>query len=61
VSVTIGGKSAAILWAGRYQGSQNGFQINVRVPQGLTPGLVDVGLAVGFLAAPVVQAALDTN
>jgi hypothetical protein len=59
VSVSIGGQTASVLWAGRYQDSLNGFQINVRVPEGLTPGIVDVRLAVGFMAAPVVQAALD--
>jgi uncharacterized protein (TIGR03437 family) len=49
VSVTIGGQPAAVLYAGGAPGLVAGvLQVNVRIPEGVTPGpAVPVGLTVG--------------
>jgi uncharacterized protein (TIGR03437 family) len=48
VTVTIGGREAQVLYAGSAPGAIAGlFQVNVRVPEGLTPGASPVVLTVG--------------
>jgi uncharacterized protein (TIGR03437 family) len=48
VSVTIGGKSAEVLYAGAAPGLISGvLQVNVRLPDGIASGAVPVEVRVG--------------
>ncbi len=49
VEVKINGNSAEVLYAGGYPGALDGYQVNFRVPAGITPGAVTLALAAGFV------------
>ena len=59
ISVTIGGIDAPVLLSGRYQNSQDGYQINLRVPPGLNSGPANLQIVSGFIAGPSVQVYVD--
>lgn len=50
VEVRVNGNSAEVLYAGGYPGALDGYQVNFRVPAGITPGTATVGLTAGFIA-----------
>ena len=50
VEITMNGTPAEVLYAGGYPGSVDGYQVNVRVPDGTASGLVTVQLTVAWVA-----------
>ena len=52
VSVTIGGRSAAILFAGIAPQFLGLLQVNARVPSDATTGLVPISVQIGNFASP---------
>jgi uncharacterized protein (TIGR03437 family) len=46
----MNGTPAEVLYAGGYPGSVDGYQVNVRVPDGTASGLVTVQLTVAWVA-----------
>ncbi|PWU00145.1 MAG: hypothetical protein C5B51_25740 [Terriglobia bacterium] len=55
VEVTIGGREAEVLYAGGYPGSTDGFQVNVRLPTGLSPGPASVRLNAAFVPSAAIN------
>ena len=59
IEVTIGGRTADVLYAGGYPGSSDGFQINFRVPSEVGLGMVDLKLSAAWIAGPTVRIAIE--
>ena len=49
IEVNVGGQAADVLYAGGYPGSADGFQVNFRVPSGLTPGTASLQVTAAFI------------
>jgi uncharacterized protein (TIGR03437 family) len=59
VEVSINGTPAEVLYAGGYPGSVNGYQINLRLPAGITPGLASLQVSVAWIAGAEVKIAIQ--
>ena len=58
VTVTVNGAEAEVLYAGGYPGSVDGYQVNLRLPVNLTPGLGTIQVAAAWIQSPAVQIAV---
>ena len=59
IEVTIGGRTADVLYAGGYPGSSDGFQINFRVPSEVGPGMAELKLSSAWIAGPAVRIPIE--
>jgi len=59
VEVSVNGAPAEVLYAGGYPGSINGYQINLRLPAGITPGLASLQVSVAWIAGAEVKIAIQ--
>ena len=59
IEVTVDGQTAEVLYAGGYPGNAEGFQINFRVPSGVTPGMANLQVSSAWVAGPVVRIAIQ--
>ncbi len=55
VTVTIGGARAEVLFAGLAPGLVGVYQVDVRVPEGMAPGIREVVLEQGGTRANIVR------
>jgi len=53
------GQAADVLYAGGYPGSTDGFQVNFRVPSGITAGTKTLQIAAAFISSPEVNIAIQ--
>ena len=54
IAITVAGQAADVLYAGGYPGSTDGFQVNFRVPSGVSAGMAPLQLSAAFIpASPV--------
>jgi hypothetical protein len=58
VEVTVNGAAAEVLYAGGFPGTVDGYQINVRLPSGITPGTANLQVSVAWIAGPEVRVAI---
>ena len=58
ISLTVGGQEANVLYAGGYPGSIDGYQVNFRVPDGLSSGLTAVRLTSAWIGGREVKLAV---
>ncbi|HLJ13901.1 MAG TPA: hypothetical protein VKV15_05345 [Bryobacteraceae bacterium] len=59
IDITVGGQAADVLYAGGYPGSTDGFQVNFRVPSGITAGTKTLQIAAAFISSPEVNIAIQ--
>jgi hypothetical protein len=59
VEVTLNGVQAEVLYAGGYPGAVDGYQVNIRLPAGLTPGMASLQMKVAWIAGPEVKIAVQ--
>ena len=59
IEVTVGGQPAEVLYAGGYPGTTDGFQVNFRMPSGLTPGMSSLQLTSAFIPGGVVSISIQ--
>jgi uncharacterized protein (TIGR03437 family) len=55
VAVLVNGKPAEVLGAVGYPGASDGYQVNFRVPPGVTSGLATVAVSAAWIAGPEVK------
>ena len=55
VEVTVNGVPAEVLYAGGYPGAVDGYQVNFRLPSGITPGTVNLQVSAAWIAGPEVR------
>jgi hypothetical protein len=54
VEVTLNGVPAEVLYAGGYPGAVDGYQVNFRLPSGITPGTARLQVSAAWIAGPEV-------
>ena len=54
VAVTVNGTAAEVLYAGGYPGSVDSYQVNFRVPSGLSGGMASLEISAAWIAGPPV-------
>ena len=59
VQVIAGGNPAEVLYAGSYPGSVDGYQVNFRLPSGVSAGSASVELQAAFVAASPVAISIQ--
>ncbi len=59
VGVGINGIAADVLYAGGYPGSIDGYQVNFRMPTGITPGTATLRISAGFINGSTVTIAVQ--
>ena len=55
VEVLVNGKPAEVLYAGGYPGAVDRYQVNFRVPDGITAGMASVQLSSAWITGPEVK------
>lgn len=55
VEVTVNGRPAEVQGATGYRGAVDGYQVNFRVPSGITPGQASIQVSVAWIAGPEVK------
>ena len=55
VDLTVNGQPAEVLYAGGYPGTTDTYQVNFRLPSGITPGLVSLQVGAAWIAGPEVK------
>ena len=55
VEVSVNGALAQVLYAGGYPGTTDAYQVNFRLPDGVTPGPATVRVTSGFIPGPSIQ------
>ena len=55
VEVSVNGAPAEILYAGGVPGTVDGYQVNLRLPAGITPGSASLQMRVAWIAGPEVK------
>ena len=55
IEVLVNGKPGEVLYAGGYPGAVDRYQVNFRVPDGITPGMASVQLTSAWIAGPEVR------
>jgi uncharacterized protein (TIGR03437 family) len=58
VDLLINGTSAEVLYAGGYPGTTDRYQVNFRVPSGLSPGMVNLQISAAWITGPAAQIAV---
>ncbi len=61
VEVTVNAVAAEVLYAGGYPGTVDGYQVNFRLPSGISPGLASLQLSVAWIAGSEVKIAIATQ
>ena len=59
VAITVNGTAAEVLYAGGYPGSVDSYQINFRVPSGLSAGMASLQISAAWIAGPPVLIAIQ--
>ncbi len=59
VSVTVNGVSAEVLGAVGYPGATDGYQVNFRVPSGVSSGAASIQVNAAWIAGPEVKIAIQ--
>lgn len=59
VDVTVNGAPAEVLYAGGYPGTTNTYQVNFRLPAGITPGAATLQISTAWIAGPEVKIAVQ--
>jgi uncharacterized protein (TIGR03437 family) len=59
VDVTLNGMAGDVLYAGGYAGSTNEYQINFRVPAGISAGMAKLQVVVAWVPGPEVMIAIQ--
>ena len=52
VQVFVNGRTSEVLYAGGYPGTADGYQVNFRVPDGITPGQASIQVTSAWNAGP---------
>jgi uncharacterized protein (TIGR03437 family) len=52
VEVLVNGKPSSVLYAGGYPGAIDGYQVNFRLPAGLSPGNASLQLTAAWIPGP---------
>jgi hypothetical protein len=55
VEVLVNGQPAEVLYAGGYPGTTETYQVNLRLPSGLAPGLASLQISSAWIAGAAVQ------
>ena len=55
VQVLVNGKPGDALYAGGYPGAADGYQVNFRIPDGITPGQTSLQLSSAWIVGPAVN------
>ena len=55
VDVTVNGQPAEVQYAGGYPGTTDTYQVNFRVPSGITPGPASLQIGVAWILGPEVR------
>jgi uncharacterized protein (TIGR03437 family) len=58
IEVSINGAAAEVLYAGGYPGTTNVYQVNFRLPSGITPGAGSLQVTAAWVAGPEVRIAV---
>jgi uncharacterized protein (TIGR03437 family) len=58
IGVTLNGQAADVLYAGGYPGSVDAYQVNCRVPDGLSPGLATLQVSMAWIGGSAVTLAV---
>lgn len=58
VEVTVNGAPVEVLYAAGYPGAVDGYQVNFRLPSGITPGLASLQVSVAWMAGSEVKIAI---
>jgi hypothetical protein len=59
VAVTVNGVGAEVLYAGGYPGSIDSYQVNFRMPSGLSAGMASLQISAAWIAGPPVSLAVQ--
>ncbi len=59
VKVLVNGTPAEVLYAGGYPGSTNGYQVNFRLPAGMTPGMSSIRITSAWIAGQEAKIAVQ--
>jgi hypothetical protein len=59
VEVLVNGKPGEVLYAGGYPGAVDRYQVNFRVPEGITAGMVSLQLSSAWITGPEVKIAIE--
>jgi hypothetical protein len=57
LEVSLNGVPVEVLYAGGVPGTVDGYQINIRLPTGITPGMANLQVSVAWIAGPGVKIA----
>ncbi len=60
VEVIVNGAPAEVLYAGGYPGAVDGYQVNFRLPSGITPGQASLQISVAWITGSEVKIAIGT-
>ena len=55
IDVTVNGQAAEVLYAGGYPGTTDTYQVNFRVPSGITSGPASLQISAAWIAGPEVK------
>ena len=59
IDITVNGVSADVLYAGGYPGATDAYQVNFRLPTGITTGAASLQIAAAWIPGPEVKLAIQ--
>lgn len=59
IEVTVNGVATEVLYAGGYPGTTDAYQVNFRLPSGITPGAASLQVTAAWIAGPEVKIAVQ--
>jgi uncharacterized protein (TIGR03437 family) len=59
IDIDLGGQAAEVLYAAGVPGSSDNFQVNFRVPEAITPGMVSLKLSAAWITGHEVKIAIQ--
>ncbi len=59
VEVTINGVQAQVLYAAGSPGAVDGYQVDIRLPAGITPGMASLQVSAAWIPGPEVKIAIQ--